>query len=127
MFESIIVRRHMSGSTLIDPGLLAEMLLFYQNVHLYAEAGLLQKFIETIGPENVIALIDNHGLSVTYSREFSGVQTDTTLVGPFHQFVMARIEAHQDGKKISNNESLREALARATTNTKRPVYYSKQL
>jgi hypothetical protein len=42
MFESIIVRRHAHGQQVVDQGLLAETLLFYNNVHVVAVIQLAQ-------------------------------------------------------------------------------------
>jgi hypothetical protein len=49
MFESIIVRRHAHGQQVVDQGLLAETLLFYNNVHVVADRGILIQLAQTIG------------------------------------------------------------------------------
>lgn len=60
MFETIIVRRHVNNGQAIDAGLLAETLLFYDNIHIVVDAGTLFGLANKIGTDNVLSLLEAH-------------------------------------------------------------------
>lgn len=77
MFETILIRRSDIKGQSIDPGLIAEALLFYQNVHLLLDHPSLTALLKNIGPDNLFYLIDSGFLKATYVRQALGTQTTT--------------------------------------------------
>jgi hypothetical protein len=45
MFETALIRRHSEGPRIVDAGILAETLLFYDHVHVLADRGLLSDLL----------------------------------------------------------------------------------
>ena len=53
VFELAVLRRTGNGEDIVDIGLLAETLLFYQRAHLLLD-GSLDYLIKTIGPDSLL-------------------------------------------------------------------------
>lgn len=61
MFESVCIRRQQlldAPEPFFDLGFLAEAMLFYQNVHLIADRGILSQLVSQCGSSLVIELIE---------------------------------------------------------------------
>ncbi len=104
MFENIVVRRPYSQNKQIDPGLIAETLLFYQKVHLLLDEGGLTSLLKNIGPDNILYLIDNEFLRITFFRENLAVHTDSKTGIPVYDFIGFQLVETHDGKRFKNKE-----------------------
>ncbi|MCH9050894.1 MAG: hypothetical protein IIA72_07420 [Proteobacteria bacterium] len=85
MFENIVLRRSPEQSSPIDPGLLAEALLFYQNVHIILDYASLNSLIKNIGIESLFTIIENDWAKATYFMNSLGTHTHTHGV-QVHEF-----------------------------------------
>jgi hypothetical protein len=68
VFELAVLRRTGNGEDIVDIGLLAETLLFYQRVHLLLD-GSLDYLIKMIGPDPLLELLDRPGVSASFTRD----------------------------------------------------------
>lgn len=96
MFDSIVMRRLRSKNNALDAGLLAEALLFYQNVHLLLEHGSLASLLRSIGPNNLNYLIENKLAKVTFFKNSLGVYTNTLNGLPTHDFTTFQFKGTQE-------------------------------
>jgi len=79
VFESICVRRqNFVGPQVMDPGFLAETLLFYGHVRLIADGGMLKQLLESCGADTLVELITERRLEVNYVANGLGVKTENT-------------------------------------------------
>jgi hypothetical protein len=76
MFELSVLRRTGNGEDVIDIGLLAETLLFYQRVHLLLDSGTLTYLVTKIGPDLLLELLDRPGISASFIRDSLGTITN---------------------------------------------------
>ncbi len=77
MFESICIRHQSSNykTSRLDIGLLAEAMLFYQDVHLIVDIGMLKELLIKGEPETVIELLRNEHLHIYYLEDCVGIYT----------------------------------------------------
>jgi hypothetical protein len=75
MLEFALLRRTGNDDDLIDVGLLAETLLFYERVHVLLEGGTLAYLLKTIGPELLLEVLHREGVSASFVRESLGTVT----------------------------------------------------
>lgn len=75
MFESICIRRQhpFELSEPLDLGFLAEAMLFYQNVHLIADASTITQLVRECGPHLLIELLKEQFLKISYVEKIIGV------------------------------------------------------
>jgi hypothetical protein len=106
MFERVVIRRHESRGKLIDPGLFAESLLFYEHVHLLLDGGCLRSLLTTVGPDVLLSLIEQKRVTATCLTDNLGVITNR--VGPisYHQFSAFTIAKDKDGRRIRPRDSI---------------------
>lgn len=95
MFEKIILRRSESGPSL-SLGELAEALLFYQNVHIVLDRGILVELVKSIGFDGVLSLLSRPNVSAVYIEEILGTMTNTYGVIQHHTFNSIFISGHGD-------------------------------
>jgi hypothetical protein len=81
VFEQVVIRRHESRGKLIDPGLLAESLLFYERVHLLLDGGCLRGLLTTIGPDVLLNLLDQKRVTATCLTDNLGIFTNQEVWG----------------------------------------------
>lgn len=75
MFESIVVRNLKADENTFDAGLLAETLLFYQNVHIALDRSTLPDIISGIGADCINYLVDEEHISLSFERNLLGIST----------------------------------------------------
>lgn len=112
MFESVVIRRPLIVEKYVDPGLLAEVLLFYQNVHLILDHGSLISLVRAIGVDNFLSLIEQGHMRASFLRQSLGTQTSTHTGIPTYDFISFQL-AEKDGRIPSRESVFREALKRA--------------
>jgi hypothetical protein len=106
MFESAIIRKHAEGEVSVDAGIIAETLLFYQNVHVLADRGVISSLLQVMGPGELLDLIDSSALSLTYIPDIFGVKTDTNNDIAVHQFCAIRLHADQKKRRIHPSDDV---------------------
>ncbi|HEY3046141.1 MAG TPA: hypothetical protein VGJ72_01580 [Polaromonas sp.] len=110
MFEKIILRRSEDGQ-LPTMGDLAEALLFYQHVHLVLDYSSLFNYVNTIGIEQLIQLLDKKTVSAVYCREMLGAQSQQIGALLHHNFVGMELAGRQDSpKRFTAQESIEDIL-----------------
>ena len=102
MFESAVIRRHANGEQIVDAGVIAETLLFYSNVHIIADQGILVHLLQAVGAENLLQLIEQKITTFTFLRNVFGTHTETTNDIALNRFVSIRVVADAKGRKYSN-------------------------
>jgi hypothetical protein len=76
VFNQITIHRGLTGNR-FDLGLLAESLLFYDDILLLLDRGSLQSMLENLDPETILRLIDEFKLKLSYHREMFATLTRT--------------------------------------------------
>jgi hypothetical protein len=91
MFETVVLRRHANDGQMIDAGLLAETLLFYDNVHIVADAGTLSALTNQTGTDSVIRLLEAHHIKLTCVIGLHCTMSQTENGVPVNRFVCVAI------------------------------------
>lgn len=112
MFESVVLRRPLFGDKQLDPGLLAEVLLFYQNVYLILDHGSLISIAHAIGAEVLLKLIEDGHVKASFMRQSMGTATSQSSGIPCHNFINIELGGKKK-KKLSKEEMIQTALERA--------------
>ena len=81
MFDSICIRRQNLLGPPIDLGFLAEAMIFYKEVHVVADPGMLTYLVRTLGPDSLKAALSDGLLKVSFLESLLGVQTITDTKG----------------------------------------------
>jgi hypothetical protein len=68
MFESAVIRRHALGEKSIEAGIIAETLLFYRNVHIIADQGILTHLLQAKRCRQPTHLIGHKIVTFTFVR-----------------------------------------------------------
>lgn len=106
MFETAIIRKHKEGEQSIDAGVIAETLLFYDNVHVLADRGVFADLVRVLGPDNLLRMLDMNAISLTFLRDIPGVQTDTRNGIELHKLVSILLFADKEKKRIHDHDDL---------------------
>ncbi|MDO9116315.1 MAG: hypothetical protein Q7U39_00035 [Nitrospira sp.] len=77
MFERLCLtpRTNTVWGSQIDPGFLAESLVFYGTVYVAANRGVIEQLLRACGPESLVELVERGNLRVLYEHEMCAVQT----------------------------------------------------
>lgn len=80
MFDSICIRQQSLGELTIkeplDVGFLAEAMLFYQDVHVIANRGIIKQLISKCGSDVLFDLLDSGFLKISFLENFDGIYTE---------------------------------------------------
>ena len=106
MFESIAVRGLQGKDGKIDAGLLAEILLFYQNTHLILQRGTLTSLLKRIGADDLLYLITNKFIRASFFRQTLGTYTSSQSGIPVHDFVAIEKTGSVDKGKFKQKDEL---------------------
>lgn len=81
MFESVCMRhtRLYENREPLDFGFLAELLLFYQNVHVVVDEGGLTQLARECGPSTLIELMEEEFLKVGYTNKVASIENIPAL------------------------------------------------
>lgn len=110
MFENIVVRHIKAGDDVISPGKLAEVLLFYDNVHLLLEHGSLVGLLNSIGPDRLNSLLENGFLTASYLKQSFGTYTDNSGGLTKCNFTTYHFGGNKDGKKLKKDADVVSAI-----------------
>jgi hypothetical protein len=106
MFETVLIRRHLDGTNLVDAGTIAEALLFYNRVHIVADSPLFTHILQAIGSRNLLRLLEMNRIMLTYVRGSALVLTNTLPSGmQFHNFGIGEF-APAKNKRLPNSEAI---------------------
>jgi hypothetical protein len=80
MFEKLCLtpRTNTLWGSQIDPGFLAESLIFYDTVYVAASRGVIRQLIQVCGPEVLVELVERGNLRVLYEHEMCAVRTNNS-------------------------------------------------
>jgi hypothetical protein len=106
MFETALIRRHSEGPQIVDAGILAETLLFYDHVHVLADRGLLSDLLRVIGVDGIKKMLEMKAVSLSYMREMTGVMTNTANGVATNKFSIFEIIMDKNTKKIRDADDL---------------------
>lgn len=81
MFDSVCITRQSQIGAPIDLGFLAEAMIFYRNVHVVADRGMLTYLLHTCGPDSLKAAVSEGFLKLSFLENMLGVQTISDSVG----------------------------------------------
>ena len=110
MFETALVRKPYFGDQKIDAGLLAEVLLFYQNTHLVLDTSSLLSIIDAIGIDNLCRLLADKHMKASFVLHTLGTHTENVNGVATHKYVSFRLTP--DRKNLSKDETIALALER---------------
>lgn len=75
MFDSICIRNQSPSDVSIDLGFLAEAMLFYSDVLVFAREHIIEQLAKGCGPAILIELLESGHLRLCYEYELTGIQT----------------------------------------------------
>lgn len=113
MFESILIRKADAFQMPVDAGLIAEALLFYNQVIIAANRGDLIALLKTVGPDDLIGLIEDGHIAITFYEDTLGTYTSTTSGVEEHRFVAMELVGDQKKRKMSKEEKLIKLVEQA--------------
>src|SRR5258708_39498606 len=77
MFDNIVILRTANENSLIDIGLVAESLLFYDKVHLLLTRGTLHSLLNDLGAEGFDRLLDRPEIRASFWNQNFGTVSNT--------------------------------------------------
>jgi hypothetical protein len=119
MFEAVSIRnRHVaSPDSRFDLGFLAETMLFYGHVHVFADRGTLQELVTAFGPELLLEYLKEELFTMTYTANMVAVRTENKL----HDMVTVELQ------RSSLQDSAQELFVTATGKEGRGRRLARQL
>jgi hypothetical protein len=110
-----------------DIGLLAETLLFYNDVLLLLDRGSLHLMMDVLDQDTILRLLSEFGLKLSYHREAFGAITKTTNGLSVHNFSDFKFGGSK-GKKIhSVHEEIEEVIVRKLGSKREVLKFAKTL
>lgn len=109
MFEAISLEDNGTGGEPIDPGLLAECLIFYKRVIVCGNRVVLQSLLRTVGPDNLLDLLKSQFLEYHFKEEQTGVTTGTRAGREYHALIKISSPDHTLEKDVA--EAFSTAIA----------------
>lgn len=110
MFEKALLRK-LTALPEMDIGLLAETLLFYQNVHIVLDPGTATSLEEKLGVEMMKRLVHDRHARFSYNRTHFAATSSTANSVTSHQFVEMTMEG-REGQRWSPEEQLMHQFRR---------------
>jgi hypothetical protein len=104
MFDFVVLRRTGLDDRVLDVGLLAETLLFYQKIHLLLDNGTLGYLLKTIGGERLLALIERKGITAAFLRDNIGTVKNIESGLAFYNFAQFQFSGTPDKKHMNDKE-----------------------
>jgi hypothetical protein len=120
MLELAVLRHTGNGEDLIDVGLLAETLLFYQRVHVILDGGTLNYLVKNIGPDLLLELLDFPGVSASFLRDSLGTVSQTENNLKFYNFAQFRADPPLGESKSGMINGLRFKLSERLDRASKP-------
>ncbi len=111
MFDKVTIHRGTSKEK-FNLGLLAELMLFYQDVSLILDRGSLTLLLNTLSPDTILRLTREHGVKFSYHREMFGLLTNTINGIPANNFGAFTFGGSAKKKVVSVNQEIEETVRR---------------
>lgn len=130
MFDKVCLtpRTNAGWGNEIDPGFLAESLIFYGSVYVVATRGVVRHLIQVCGPDTLVELVERGNLRILYEHEMYAMQTRNSgstnelhspaaiaLVGGEAQNEIPKIFIEMIGKEGRGRRLARRFLAETET------------
>jgi len=114
MFESIILRKNQPDISYPDIGLLAECMLFYNNVHVIADISMIQSLVQKLGLDLFENLISEGYIQFSFSVRGTGTWTKAGgTQDEYHQYETYAITKHRN-KEIDFEANFIDMLERGS-------------
>ncbi|TDQ82239.1 hypothetical protein A8950_2061 [Dongia mobilis] len=110
MFENIIFRQAMRSEDQLDLGAIAEALLFYRQVHLFADQRILRQLVDGMGIDNIVELIDEGSLLLSFLTDLPAIETRTKGNTQTYKPILTSLVGHQGRGEYSPDELFDRAL-----------------
>ncbi len=109
MFERIVIRSAVNADGKLDAGKLAEAILYYGQVHLLLNYGMLRQVCQTIGAPILLRLLSSGYVRATFMADSEAIATTSAGSRNMHTFIQI-----QNARKDSNVlPSVRDVIAQA--------------
>jgi len=112
VFKSIVLRPS-STNNRVDVGLLAEALVFYQNVEFFLGEAAVENLVRQIGLEGLVGLLGSGHLRLTCLMDIAATHQETQAGREVYDFVTVRL-LRRDGTERDPLDILTQIFARAT-------------
>ncbi len=89
MFDRIAIQRQKPTGAIIDLGLLAECLLFYDKVRILADGDSFKYLMRCCGPDELMELISMGALEIEFFENLTAVGELQTNIGPVYEIITA--------------------------------------
>lgn len=128
MFESICIQGDTAEGTVdpLEPGFLAETLLFYEHVHIVSQSGGLERLVESIGENNLLTLMSDGFIRWTWINSRIGFQHLGDDSSRFQPVNINRTRSREDGTS-RNLDDPEEAAEAAFSNRRRARKFCESL
>jgi hypothetical protein len=127
MFDFIVLRRTGMDERVLDVGLLAETLLFYQKTHLLLDNGSLDYLLKKIGGDQFLELIGQRGVTAAFLRERTGTLKMLENGIAFFNFAQFKVSGSQEKKHMNDREWLQSTVERALGSSRETKRIAKKL
>jgi hypothetical protein len=121
MFNAIVLQNSTSPGRLIDPGFLAECLIFYRRVIVVGNTATLKEMISAIGATDLVELLQRRRMEFHYKEEQLGVHTQDhggreyhsllRFSSPEHTIGTAAGMLHQHAAQLGQSAPLADEIA----------------
>jgi hypothetical protein len=126
MLELAVLRSTGNADDVVDFGLLAETLLFYQRTHLVLESGTLNYLAKGLGPDVFLNVLDLPGVTASFLRDNLGTLTNNTGGLKLHNFSQFRVDP-PGGKQASDHKWIGLQLERTLGTGRRTKRFTQAL
>jgi hypothetical protein len=126
VFNQITIHRGLTGNR-FDLGLLAESLLFYDDILLLLDRGSLQSMLENLDPETILRLIDEFKLKLSYHREMFATLTRTINGISVNNFTDILVGGRPERKIRNYREEIEDIVVRVYGRSQNTQRFTKAL
>lgn len=113
MLESVILKGAPGSNNVVDAGILAEALIYYDRVRLIITPGNMSSLIKGLGRDMFHELVANASIDLTVIRGLGATMNTPTAQGTAFRYVVMQFGGRQP-KELSDAEYLAEFLHRNT-------------
>jgi hypothetical protein len=108
MFDLVLLRRTGTEPTeVLDIGLLAETLLFYQKVHVILDPNNLEYLLRTVSQDTLLSILSRPGVSCTFKKSMGAVHIQESGRIRYYNFLEV---GFGNSRVFSNREYIEKAV-----------------
>ncbi len=122
MFEKVVISGCGPLKQVVDPGLVAQSLVYYQRVQIILTSANLNALVQGLGLKGFRDLIECEWLDISLKRSTAATFSSETSKGTQHNFEIVTHAGHENRPNLSDIEFLDMMLTRYTGKG----YWSKQ-